>query len=149
MRRDRDRNGGGVCFYIRDSVNFNIREDLTDRSMESVFIEILFPKSRPFLVGVFYRPPTDRSFLDLFREVLSRFDPRDEVYLLGDFNICMKQRGSSLARGYTNILNSFSMTQLIDSPTRITVDSSSILDHVVTNCKDKIVNVWCVGPISL
>ena len=93
-----------------------MRSDLSRENLEAMFIEVLFPRSRPFLVSVFYRPPSDGSFLDAFRDVVSKVDLRDEVYMLGDFNICTKQTGSSLTRRYGNILNSFSLTQMIDSP---------------------------------
>ena len=36
-------------------------------------------------------------------------------------------------------LNFFSLTQMIDSPTRITTSCSSVLDHAITNCTDKVV----------
>ena len=146
LRKDRDRKGGGICLFIRNSINFNVRGDMSSGNVEAMFIEVLFPKSRPFLVGVLYRPPSDGSFLDSFRDIVSKADPRDEVYMLGDFNICMKQNGSSLTRRYRNILSSFSMTQMIDSPTRITTGCSSILDHAITNRTDK---VSCSGVLDL
>ena len=126
-------------FTYRNSISFNVRSDLSRENLEAMFIEVLFPRSRPFLVSVFYRPPSDGSFLDAFRDVVSKVDLRDEVYMLGDFNICTKQTGSSLTRRYGNILNSFSLTQMIDSPTRITTGCSSVLDHAITNRTDKVV----------
>ena len=55
VRRDRQlhcRNGGGVCMYVKSKLNFNIREDL-----ELLFIQISNSRSKPFLVGTWYRPP--------------------------------------------------------------------------------------------
>ena len=139
IRRDRNRSGGGVCLFIKDTVSFNVRQDLEEENFEAVFVDILFPKSRPFLVGVCYRPPSDCNFLAKFRGVIDRLDLANEAYILGDFNVCMSKAQSSLARQYLGILNSFSFTQLITDPTRITASTKSILDHILTNSVSKVV----------
>ena len=69
---------------------------MRENCLEAIFVELLFPRSRPLLVGVCYRPPSDGSFLDSFRSAISKVDPRDEMCILGDFNVCTKQVGSSL-----------------------------------------------------
>ena len=53
-RRDRNRNGGGVCFYIKTSINFVIRRDLNLNDLENLYIEIQKPCSKPFLVVTWY-----------------------------------------------------------------------------------------------
>ena len=95
IRKDRDRNGGGVCLFIKESISFNVRDDLRENGLEAIFVELLFQRSRPLLVGVCYRPPSDGSFLDSFRSAISKVDPRNEMCILGDFNVCTKQAGSS------------------------------------------------------
>ena len=35
IRKDRSRNGGGVCIYIRSSINYKIRSDLIPPTMDS------------------------------------------------------------------------------------------------------------------
>ena len=55
LRRDRNRHGGGVLLYIRDSLAFNRRQDLELEGIESVWAEILLPKSRGIFVGSMYR----------------------------------------------------------------------------------------------
>ena len=61
IRNDRNRNGGGVACSIRNDIHFNIREEFIDE-MESIFFNILLPKSKPILVGVLYRPPNEINF---------------------------------------------------------------------------------------
>ena len=39
VRRDRPlngRNGGGVCFYLRSNINYNVRKDLVFDHLESI-----------------------------------------------------------------------------------------------------------------
>ena len=44
-RRDRNRNGGGVCFYVKTSINFVIRRDLNLNDLENLCLEIQKPCS--------------------------------------------------------------------------------------------------------
>jgi hypothetical protein len=45
IRKDRSRNGGGVCIYLRSSINYIIRQDLISSELEAVCIEIIKPHS--------------------------------------------------------------------------------------------------------
>ena len=57
VRKDRNRHGGGVAIYIRNSLNKTVIDDLTDESLETLTLEITKPKARPFIVNSSYRPP--------------------------------------------------------------------------------------------
>ena len=58
IRRDRTSGGdGGVCFYIRSSINFLYRSDLNIPNLENLCIEVNKPRSKPFLIITWYRPP--------------------------------------------------------------------------------------------
>ena len=61
VRRDRNRNGGGVAMYIRSCITFTNRNDLVPESLEQICIEINKPKSKPFLVSSWYRHPILKS----------------------------------------------------------------------------------------
>ena len=41
IRKDRSRNGGGVCIYLRSSINYKIRKDLVLPELEAVCVEII------------------------------------------------------------------------------------------------------------
>lgn len=52
VRKDRvinRRNGGGVCFYIKTNLNFNVREDLNDDALEVLSVELTKPRSKSLL----------------------------------------------------------------------------------------------------
>ena len=36
VRRDRNRNGGGVCFYIKTAINYFVRTDLNINNLENL-----------------------------------------------------------------------------------------------------------------
>ena len=64
IRKDRNRNGGGVALYIRDTISLSERNDLIPDRLEMIFIEVNRPHSKSFLVSTWYRPPN--SEMDLF-----------------------------------------------------------------------------------
>ena len=55
---------GGVCFYVRSSVNFVQRKDMSIDDLENLCIQIQKPNSKPFLVATWYRPP-NRMLINL------------------------------------------------------------------------------------
>ena len=71
-RKVNGRNGGGVCMYIRSNLNFRIREDLAYNDIEILIIEISNPRSRPFLVGTWYRAPSSsQQLFTLLEEIIT------------------------------------------------------------------------------
>ena len=63
VRNDRNRNGGGVACYIRNNICFNRKNCLSD-NIENIFIDLLFPKTKPISVGIIYNPPSQSQFLE-------------------------------------------------------------------------------------
>ena len=53
-RKDRNRSGGGVAVYVRNSFKHNRRTDIPDKSLELVCIEIEPIRARPFLIFAWY-----------------------------------------------------------------------------------------------
>ena len=157
FRCDRNRNGGGVALYIDKKVGSTIRGTFSSDT-ENVFIDILLPKTKPILVGIAYNP-FQPEFLDNLSSAISNAENFDnqEVYLLGDFNINLyhnqkyilyKNKVLSSQEILKNITSStdayqviryqefsslYGLKQLIKTPTRITTNKSSLLDHIYTN----------------
>ena len=82
IRKDRSRNGGGVCICLRSSINYKIRNDLVPSELEAVCIEIIKPHSKPFFVTTVYRPPNALSkFFDYFEKLIKAIDNENkEMY---------------------------------------------------------------------
>ena len=84
LRCDRNRNGGGVACFIRDDIGFNSKKCLS-KDIEYILFDLLLPKTKPFSVGVFYRPPSKANFLELLTNDFSKISPEgNELYILGD-----------------------------------------------------------------
>ena len=139
VRKDRNRNGGGVCLYVRSDISYNPRTDLLCDELESVWIDLL-PMTRPITVGACYRPPTQDNFLDLIEKQLSEVSLDAEILVLGDLNIDLtnKKSNCTLVRKLFSFPRMFALTQIIDCATRITCNSSSIIDLIFTSVMDNI-----------
>ena len=146
-RLDRTRNGGGVSIYIRDSIKYKRRLDVPKDDLELICIEVQPPKNKPFLVIVWYRPPSGPvcSFNRL-EHVLSYLDQEGkEIILVGDTNCDLTKTKADQpmdndAKHLCNLYELFSLKQLIEEPTRVTLDTSTIIDHIATTCVRNIVD---------
>ena len=126
--------------YIQDRYAYAVK-NLTCNSAndESIWIEIFLPKSKPLTVGTCYRPPNHSNFLEVFENNVTQLRSDCEIIILGDFNICFRKKNCKLFKEYSNILRMVDLQQLIQDPTRVTADSSSIIDHILCNSTEKIV----------
>ena len=143
VRRDRTTDGGGgVCFYVKKSINFIVRNDLNMETLENLCLEIQQPRSKPFVVVTWYRPPDSSiGIFTPFEHLIGILDLENiEYYLMGDLNCDM------IATRYDNdtcklmsITDVYGLQKLITEPTRVTPTSSTLIDVIYTNCPDKIV----------
>ena len=142
VRSDQNRHGGGVVCYIRNDISFNVRGDFSNE-IENIFLDTFLPKTKPILTGILYRPPDQSGFLNKLSTAISKtscFD-NQEVYVLGDLNINIINNQKHTPNGikrYQEFCSLHGLKQLITSPTRVTDNSSSLLDHVLTNSTDRI-----------
>ena len=91
-------------------------------------------------MGACYRPPTQDNFLDLIEKQLSEVSLDAEILVLGDLNIDLtnKKSNCTLVKKLFSFSRMFGLTQMIDSATRITCNSSSILNLIFTSVVDNI-----------
>ena len=95
--------GGGVGVYISERIQFIRRYDLENNLIECIWLEISYPNTKSFLIGIIYRPPDTSLYLPanfnmLLNEVLSLICSEDkEITLLGDMNCNKKPRALRFA----------------------------------------------------
>ena len=87
-RLDRNKHGGGVAFYIKDTINYKVVDNLPEHSLEPICLEIIRKEAQPFFVLCRYRPPaltTGKS--DELGNILGYLETFNrEIILLGDTN---------------------------------------------------------------
>ena len=144
---DRTRSGGGISVYVRNSVKYKLRSDVPKEDLELICIEVEQLKSKPFLIIAWYRPPNDPvgSFNKL-EHVLTYLDREGkEIILLGDTNCDLAkyvpdQPHDNNTKHLSDLYGLFSFRQLIEEPTRVTLTTSTIIDHIATTDSSNILN---------
>ncbi len=134
LRRDRTDSllGGGVCIYIKQSLQYKIWTNMYDEDVESLWITIRprrLPREVPILtLGVLYMPPgctaRPRKDSQYVSHILHSLDsishshPDCGIMVVGDFNH-MKDKH----------IKNFPLRQIVKSPTHL----NSTIDCVYTN----------------
>ena len=79
----------GALDSMSEIVLILTRQDLNNNEIESLTIEILKPKMKPFLITTWYRPPNSSIVkLKEFEKLLQDIDYEDkESIIMGDINI--------------------------------------------------------------
>ncbi len=107
-----------------------------------------------------YRPPGATALqVDSFIDSLSNQvecamnDNPDALIMVGDFNgRCIhwddRQERSEMGLKFYNYLNDVNLFQLVDEPTRITENSASLLDLIITDSPGYIDNLNVLPPIG-
>ena len=164
FRRDRNRHGGGVALFSRTTFSCKPRPDLSSANGEDLWIETSI-SAKKVLLAVIYRPPNQsaaelRTFLDNLELSLTKaLRSTYTVILLGDFNARCTQwlpSAPSNTAGIElyNILESFSLHQLVDVITRpqggqgLPSTAGSILDLVITNNPDLFTTPTVLSPLG-
>ena len=131
--------GGGVGLFISNNISFKIVDfasfSIRVTSFEFLLVKIIQPKSTDTYVGVVYRHPN--SNIQLFNleffNIIDYFKNKN-IFLLGDFNIdlltaSLHQYSSQF---YDNVA-SCSLLPVFTKPTRITLNSQTTIDNILTN----------------
>ena len=141
-RYRKNRSGGGVSLFIKESIEYQVRDDLChmDGNIETIFIEIdkdLINKDKNCIVGVVYRPPDTNvnQFNEKIGEILSNIKTEKKLaYLLGDFNLNLLSIDKHKdTQDFIDAMYSFSMFPCITKPTRVTSRSATLIDNVYIN----------------
>ena len=165
--RSQDRQGGGVCLYLRDSYTGEILASLSNSVCELLIVKV---HQLNTIVCVVYRPPDTK--LSEFREILSFLEetisslptPTPNILLMGDFNFNQRsllwsrdeddylvprvrnyresvtQEGKQdrqQAQALVSLCEKYFLFQIVDQTTR----GDEILDLVFTNNSDLVKDV--------
>ncbi len=132
------RGGGVVNLYRNNKIAYKIKDDPLMINLETLWIDLLLPNTKPITVGVCYKPPDYKPFLDELNSKLTSLDTSRETIILGDMNICYNNHNSGITNQYKQILDLNSYKQTITIPTRVTEHTANILDHIICNREDRI-----------
>ena len=140
VQRDRNRNGGGVCFYIKTAINYSVRTYLKINNLGNLCLEIRKPNSKPFGIVAWYRPNSPNEIFSSLENLIRHLDSENvEFYLMGDMNCNMALMSDINSHLLLDITDLYRLQQLINKPTGITDTTSTLIDLTYTNHPDKVV----------
>ena len=151
-------NGGGVALYIRESISFKIRSDL---SIDLIDVNILFIQINKcelscksnILIGVCYRAPhvNPSDFIEKLEDLLEQLQQEKSiVYFCVDFNfdtLNLSPACHTKPKEFKNVLSSYFYQPVITGyPSRETDSGSrSLIDNIYLNINNS--GKLCQGAI--
>ena len=133
-RLDRDEKGGGVGCFIQKNISYIRRLDLEDRELEIMWLEIRQHNHKSKYLVVVYRPPNSRSvfFNNLEMNLENICMLSNDIVILGDLN-CNMLTQNNLSNQINELSDNMHLSQLIRDPTRITVNSTTLIDLILVS----------------
>ena len=147
IRRDRDATTSGGClFYIASHICSTRLRSLESSDIEATCLKIMV-NSSVFIIGAVYRPlSSDSLFFERFQDLLEKLWIKcHNVVIVGDLN-CDSARStdgsitSISGQKLQNLLLQFDYMVINDKPTRVTKDTSTLIDLVISSNRDLIKN---------
>lgn len=88
VRKDRNRDGGGVAIYYRNHLNVIIRDDLIHDELESICLEITKSRCKPLFIASIYRSPSAKiEILCKIHNFIQKMDhEHQDIIMVGDLN---------------------------------------------------------------
>jgi hypothetical protein len=135
---------GGVAIYVRNTLSCKPRPDMIIPGLEAVWVEVIL-NNQPLLVGSFYRPPNALvSYWDKVNDSISKAnDDLKKFVILGDFNTDWL---ASPSKHMLDILNRYQLHQLVTQPTRITNNSNTCIDLIITQSPNIVKSIDVLPP---
>lgn len=126
--------GGGIAVYIKKTWSA-ISLDISLKHAECLSLKLCKNNFVISLLAV-YRPPSQnvRNFLDELTASLETMVPTDKLCIVGDMNIDLLKPFKSAVCDYLNILATYGIDSVIQTPTR----EEYLSDQVVISCIDHI-----------
>ena len=146
----------GVLHVISEAILVLVANNYLSDEIENISFDLLLPKIKTISIAIVFRSPTDNRFLDYLSTGLNDFNlMENDLFILGDTNINILDNGENILDKYKDmskiksnfgaipkknaqIFSTLGLKQLIKHPTRITCHTSTPVDHIITNCDEKV-----------
>lgn len=160
-RVDRGSRGGGVVTYVCSNLcSQHSTPKIGPIDFECVFVNIILHVNKLLTIGNIYRPPSAPSgSMKNILSTLSSLEKNNECIILGDFNSNWLDRSSV---GDRDLISSVNLSQLINKPTRVNLQSSTLIDWILVTNPERILSsgvmsdclsdhsvIYCVWKIKM
>ena len=129
------RKGGGLIVFVKESL---MAENCTiissDDDLEIVHCRVHGNLNRVINLYCLYRPPQGnvQKFFEKFSSVANEMNVNNYNFLIGDYNIDFLKKDGNY-NNFSDIMHSFGLRQYVKEATRITDESRSLIDLVISN----------------
>ena len=161
LRRDRNRHGGGCLVYVAEHLTFSHITKSQANKYEHLWVDINC-NNKIYSVNAFYRPSTDNTaekyeeFLSESEIILDNLKNRksDIKIIASDLNfgnVYCKQPvllPKPLDNTAPELFASYGFHQLIDIPTRVRENTTSLVDLFFVPCLDTVKSHGTLPPIA-
>lgn len=131
---------GGVIAYIEKNVNIKDISVLKTQFFWCLSFKINMNKETVTIAIVYLSASEHKNIvLDIFIPWLENIATGNNLICCGDFNINVKE-DSQFSRRLTNCFVDNGLRQLVDKPTRVTLNSATIIDLCATNLNKNKIN---------
>lgn len=127
--------GGGVGFYVRRGTRARVRPHPAS-PLEQMWLEVALPGGVRIAVGTVYRAESEVSVqnaIDALSESLNVFEYCSHIFVLSDFNVDLLMSDRKSTVDFMSFLSQRNMEQVVKEPTRVTDQSSTLLDLIITD----------------
>ena len=138
--------------YISQKFKWKRKIELEHEQLECLWIEIFPEKAKSWLLCTIYRPPDTslylpKNFNELFNNMLEKAsnESNSDIVLMGDINVNFLCRRNNDIK---SILTLHGLKQLVTKATRVTENTSSLIDIIATNNESKIVKTEVI-PLGI
>ena len=142
-RKDRTYNGGGgILVYIKQGIPAKRLKSLEPQGIESIFFEIILGKQKWCIIAT-YRSEDVKvaDYLEILSKSLdSVYSKYSNVILMGDININFDNKNCPKFKKLASFCDTFSLKNLIKSPTCFQADTPTSLDVLLTNKNKSFIN---------
>ena len=137
------KSGGGVAIYYKKQLDMDAKTlthlNISNKDIEIQWVVLARPNTKSIIIGNAYRPP-DGNAKEAFRTINDTMMEIENIHkfellLLGDFNIDVKNDKTTINKIIKSFATNHSITQIIESPTRYSRKTSTIIDLIFTNIK--------------
>jgi hypothetical protein len=125
---------GGVCIFLQKHLPFssiNIEQFCKDKDLEACALRFDFLSYKIGIISVYRSPVGDfQYFLKELDNIIAKiYKPGIHLIICGDININYLTESKEKLE-LNNILNSYNLISVIDFPTRIKNNSSTLIDNI-------------------
>lgn len=145
------KSSGGIAILSQLNLSVDI-VNMNSFSKEMIFesagVEIVVEKKFKFILFGIYRPPLYTNvniFFNVLYDLLSKYLYKGKYCMIvGDLNIDWLKRNTTTYR-LNDLMNEFDLKQFVNSPTRVTSSTATLIDHALSNIERDVIHVEVIG----